>query len=103
MVKEVPMPQFVMLLLSAVLAMGVGVVQAEDQITVESMPPVVFQTVPPAGEINVDPSIKEIRVSFSKEMMTNDMWSWVMISKESFPNLTGKVIYLEEKKPVLHR
>lgn len=31
-------------------------------------------------------------------MMTKDMWSWVMISKESFPNLTGEVKYLEDKK-----
>jgi RNA polymerase sigma-70 factor (ECF subfamily) len=86
------------MLLSVVLAIGVGIVQAENEITVQSMPPVVIKTFPQAGEISVDPHIKQISVTFSKEMMTKDMWSWVMISKESFPNLTGEVKFLEDKK-----
>ncbi len=31
-------------------------------------------------------------------MMTKDMWSWVMVSKESFPNISGEVKYLKDKK-----
>lgn len=92
------MRRVVVMLLSTMLAIGVGIVQAENEITVESMPPVVVKTFPQAGEISVDPSIKEISVTFSKEMMTKNMWSWVMISKEYFPNLTGEVKYLEDKK-----
>jgi len=92
------MRRVVMMLLAGVLAIGVGIVQAENKITVKSMPPVVVKTFPQAGEITVDPSIKEISVTFSKEMMTKDMWSWVMVSKESFPNISGEVKYLKDKK-----
>ena len=87
-----------MMLLAGVLSIGVGIVQAENKITVKSMPPVVVKTFPQAGETAVDPSIKEISVTFSKEMMTKDMWSWVMVSKESFPNISGEVKYLKDKK-----
>ena len=92
------MRRVVMMLLTGVLAIGVGIVQAENKITVKSMPPVVVQTSPQAGETTVDPSIKEISVTFSKEMMTKDMWSWTMVSKESFPNISGEVKYLKDKK-----
>ena len=77
---------------------GVVIVQAENKITVKSMPPVVVKTFPQAGDTKVDPSIKEISVTFSKDMMTNQMWSWVMVSKESFPNISGKVKYLKDNK-----
>ena len=92
------MRRIVMMLLLGVLAIGVGIVQAENKITVKSMPPVVVKTVPQAGDVNVDHSIKEISVTFSKEMMTKNMWSWVMVSKESFPNISGEVKYLKDKK-----
>ncbi len=92
------MRRVMMMLLAGMLAIGVGIVQAENKITVKSMPPVVVQTFPQAGETAVDPSIKEISVTFSKEMMTKDMWSWVMVSKESFPNISGEVKYLKDKK-----
>ena len=62
------------------------------------MPPVVVKTIPQAGDTFVDPSIKEIRVTFSKDMMTQDMWSWVIVSKESFPQIVGDVRYLEDKR-----
>ena len=92
------MRRIVMMLLLGALAIGVGIVQAENKITVKSMPPVVVKTVPQAGDVSVDPSIKEISVTFSKDMITTDMWSWVMISKESFPKITGEVKYLKDKK-----
>ncbi len=92
------MRRIVMILLAGVLSIGVGIVQAENKITVKSMPPVVVKTFPQAGETAVDPSIKEISATFSKEMMTKDMWSWVMVSKESFPNISGEVKYLKDKK-----
>ncbi len=92
------MRRFVMLLLSVMLVMGAGVIQADNKISVKSMPPVVVKTFPQAGNTAVDPAIKEIRVTFSKEMMTREMWSWVMISKDTFPKIAGDVKYLEDKK-----
>jgi len=80
------------------LTIGIGIVQAENKITVKSMPPVVVKTFPQAGDTAVDPAIKEISVTFSKEMITKEMWSWVMASKDSFPPITGKVKYLDDKR-----
>ena len=62
------------------------------------MPAVVIKTIPESGDTSVDPSLKEIRVTFSKDMMTDNMWSWVMISKESFPIIIGQVKYLNDKR-----
>jgi len=92
------MKQVITMLLIGVLALGIGIVQAENKINVKSMPPVVVKTFPQAGEINIDPSVKEIRVTFSKEMITKNMWSWVTVSKETFPAITGEVKYLEDKQ-----
>ena len=60
--------------------------------------PVVVATVPTSGDMAVDSSLKEISVTFSEEMLTNRMWSWVMESKETFPQMTGKPRYLDDKK-----
>ncbi len=92
------MQRFMIMLLVGVLAIGVGIVQAENKITVKSMPPVVVKTFPQAGDTAVEPSIKEISVTFSKDMMTEDMWSLVMVSKEFFPSISGEVKYLKDKK-----
>ncbi len=92
------MLRVVMILLVGMLATGIGIVQAENKITVHTMPPVVVKTFPQAGDTAVDPSISEISVTFSKEMMTQEMWSWVIVSKESFPQLVGDVRYLNDKR-----
>ena len=92
------MARMVMILLVGMLAINAGMVQAESKISVNTMPPVVVKTIPRAGDTFVDPSIKEIRVTFSKDMMTQDMWSWVIVSKESFPQIVGDVRYLEDKR-----
>ena len=65
---------------------------------VEAMPPVVVKTVPRAGDTKVDPSLAEIRVTFSKDMMTKEMWSWVRASKETFPEIDGEVRYLKDNR-----
>jgi hypothetical protein len=67
--------------------------QQGSQITVDNMPPSVVVTVPQSGDTRVDPSLKEVRVTFSKEMMTNRMWSWVMNAKETFPEIEGDGIH----------
>jgi len=92
------MPRIFIFLLAGMFAMGVGIVQAENSISVKSMPPVVVQTFPQAGDMTVDPAIAEISVTFSKEMMTQEMWSWVMVSKESFPRITGEIKFLDDKR-----
>ncbi len=61
-------------------------------------PPVVVKTVPKAGDTNVDPSLSRIEVTFSQDMMTKDMWSWVMESKATFPKITGQVHYLDDNR-----
>jgi RNA polymerase sigma-70 factor (ECF subfamily) len=47
----------------------------QDEKSVADAPPVVVKTVPEAGTTDVDPDIKEIKVTFSKEMGLKS-WSW---------------------------
>jgi tRNA A-37 threonylcarbamoyl transferase component Bud32 len=61
-------------------------------------PPVVIATVPESGVADVDPSLAEIHVTFSKDMMTDRMWSFVQVSEETFPKSNGKVRYLGDKR-----
>jgi hypothetical protein len=68
-----------------------------DDITLESVPPVVVKTVPAAGADDVDPKLTEIKVTFSKNMEDNT-WSWSQISKDSFPKVAGKPKYLADKR-----
>jgi hypothetical protein len=71
---------------------------AGAEISVESMPPVVVETAPRAGAVDVDPAIREIRIVFSKKMMTDRMWSVVQVSDDSFPPITGPVHFLADQK-----
>ena len=73
-----------------------GVVQAGSEVSVQSLPPVVVETIPRAGDTEVDPATSEVRVTFSKDMMTEEMWSWVIHTKESFPEVVGEVRYLAD-------
>jgi len=63
--------------------------------TQDSLPPVVIQTVPPAGAENVDPSLKEIRVTFSKPRRDSS-WSWSTWGEDTFPETTGRPHYLAD-------
>ena len=74
------------------------VLTAGDNVSVKTMPPVVIKTIPQSGDTRVDPSVKEIRVTFSKEMMTDNQWSWVKVSDETLPEIVGKTYYLKDKK-----
>ncbi len=74
---------------------------AHGQFTVEELPPSVVKTIPQAGDLTVDPSLDKISVTFSKDMMTDRMWSFVQVSKEHFPEVreTAKGIhYLDDKR-----
>ena len=73
--------------------------QGGSEMTVESMPPSVVKTVPQAGDTNVDPSLREVSATFSKDMMTEEMWSWAMDSEKTFPKIDPKKIhYLPDKR-----
>lgn len=69
-----------------------------NSITLENIGPVVVSSSPQAGTNMVAASTKEIRVTFSKEMMTNKMWSVVMLNKPNFPKITGKVKFLQDNR-----
>jgi RNA polymerase sigma-70 factor (ECF subfamily) len=68
-----------------------------DEITLDSVPPVVAKTVPAAGAADVDPKLTEIKVTFSKDMQ-DGTWSWSTASKESFPKVDGRPKYLDDKR-----
>ena len=69
---------------------------ADDKpITVQIMPPSVVKTVPQAGDTAVDPALKEISVTFSKEMQTERMWAICQISNETFPEKGGGEIHYQ--------
>jgi hypothetical protein len=68
--------------------------------SVKSLPPVVVMTVPQSGETAVDAGLKEIKVTFSKDMKTKKMWSFVQVSKDTFPQ-TGQPKYVDSRTIVL--
>jgi hypothetical protein len=61
-------------------------------------PPVVVRTFPAAGDPNVDLTLTEVRVTFSKDMLTHEMWSWVQANPAPFPKIAGKIRYLKDKR-----
>jgi len=83
----------------AVLVATAAMAQDKVTVSVKTMPPSVVKTIPAAGDTQVDPSVREIRVTFSKDMLTDRMWSWCMQSKDTFPEMAVKKIrYLEDKR-----
>ena len=90
-----------MLRLSLAVGLTVIVLQTSamaGSASVEGFPPVVLRTFPTSGDQSVDPSIREIRVTFSKEMMTHEMWSFVYAAPAPFPKITGQIHYLQDKR-----
>lgn len=72
--------------------------EEKEPVSVKSMPPVVVKTVPQAGDTEVDASkVKEIRVTFSKDMAEKG-WSWTQISDETFPKNDGKIHYEKDRR-----
>jgi hypothetical protein len=59
--------------------------------------PHVVNTVPENGNVAVDPSLTEIRVTFNRPM-ADGSWSWVQVAKDTFPESTGEVRYLKDGK-----
>jgi RNA polymerase sigma-70 factor (ECF subfamily) len=76
-----------------------SVLMAAEPVTVKSTPPVVVKSIPVAGDTAVDAAIKDIRVTFSKDMATQNAWSWCLYSPETFPVIDQKGIrYLDDKR-----
>ena len=62
-------------------------------VSVQSMPPSVVRTEPPAGDTQVDAAkVTEIRATFSKEM-ADKSWSWAQIAEDTFPKVAGEIRY----------
>jgi len=56
-----------------------------------------MDAMPPKAVVSADPSITEIKVTFSKDM-ADKSWSWSTASKESFPDVAGKPHYLDDHR-----
>jgi hypothetical protein len=65
---------------------------------VEAFPPVVVRTLPASGALAVDPATREIRVTFSKDMLTREMWSFVYAKPAAFPGIAGPIHYLGDRR-----
>ncbi|MFQ5805605.1 MAG: Ig-like domain-containing protein [Phycisphaerae bacterium] len=66
--------------------------------SVKTLPPVVVRTMPQSGDTKVDAAkVKEIRVTFSKEMMGKS-WSWTQISDDTALPITGEIRYQKNKR-----
>ena len=61
-------------------------------VTIDNAPPVIIKTEPTAGSKDVDPDLKELKITFSKEMK-DGVWSWAQMSDDTFPKTTGKPHY----------
>lgn len=84
--------------LLAALASAAALGQEPAEISIKSLPPSVVSTLPQCGDPAVDPALKEIRVTFSKDMLTDHMWAICQISKENFPEAAGEIRYLGDKR-----
>jgi RNA polymerase sigma-70 factor (ECF subfamily) len=98
--KGEPHVKTLIAILLAMTALTAVALAAEDKpATVQTMPPSVVKTVPQAGDTAVDPALKEISVTFSKDMKTERMWAICQISDETFPAKgAGDIHYLGDKR-----
>lgn len=87
-----------MLMFVGLLLVGVADAKEKKNITVETMPPSVVRTVPQAGDTEVDPMLKAITVTFSKDMLTEKMWAVCQVSKKNFPKGMKDIHYLKDKR-----
>jgi len=83
---------------AAAILLCAGVLTAQAaEISLETAPPVVVRTAPPAGAIDVDPALTELRVTFSKPMMDRS-WSWSTWGEENFPEVAGDIRYEADQR-----
>jgi RNA polymerase sigma-70 factor (ECF subfamily) len=85
------------LLVAAALLTSIYNAVSADELTIETAPPVVVKTVPEAGVKDVDPEVKEIKVTFSKDM-ADKSWSWSTAWENSTPQASGAPKYQTDKR-----
>jgi hypothetical protein len=89
-------------LLCLLVASPPAAAQAGDvpkDVSIEALPPSVVRTIPQCGDDNVDPSLRHVTVTFSKDMkVTGHCWSWCGVDEESFPKCPADPQYLEDKR-----
>lgn len=73
---------------------------AED-IDLQSWVPVVIKTVPASGTVNVDPKTREIKITFSKDMMDGSYSLAYKAEKDQFPKLDGKPKFQDKRTIVV--
>ena len=69
----------------------------QDKPSLVTAPPVVVKSMPQSGATDVDPNLKEIRVTYSKNMKGGS-WSWTTWGEENFPKLNGKPSYAADRR-----
>jgi RNA polymerase sigma-70 factor (ECF subfamily) len=74
-----------------------GAAQQAELAIPDDLPPVVVAVEPKLGATDVDPGVKEIRVTFSKKM-TDGSWSWTEGTKYATPKLDGKIHYEADER-----
>ncbi len=72
-------------------------VRAMRSAEIANAEPAVIKTVPENGAEDVDPNLAEIRVTFNKDMQ-DGTWSWTQRSDDTFPEVTGKIHYLDDHR-----
>jgi RNA polymerase sigma-70 factor (ECF subfamily) len=80
-----------------VLAATMTPARADEELTVASAPPVVVKTEPRAGASDVDPALKAIKVTFSKDM-TDGSWSWTTASPATEVKTTENPSYDDDHR-----
>ncbi len=68
-----------------------------DPTLLADFPPVVIGVVPELGAVNVDPKLREIRITFSKKM-TDRSWSLTEGSKYAVPKVHGQIHYDKDQR-----
>lgn len=68
-----------------------------DPAVPDDLPPVVIKIEPKVGATDVDPGLREIRVTFSKKM-SDKTWSWTEGSKYAVPRLDGKIHHERDER-----
>jgi RNA polymerase sigma-70 factor (ECF subfamily) len=75
----------------------VNLAESKERKSVATAPPSVVKTVPQCGNTQVDPQVREVSVTYSKEMMDKH-WSWSTAGEGEFPEIVGQPKYLADKK-----
>ncbi len=86
---------FVVCLLAAEALSKTALIAIDPRQTVDITAPRVLETVPADGAVDVDPTLTEIRVKFSKAMR-DSCWSWCFEDRSSFPVTDGDSYYSED-------